>query len=53
MKELRDPSHDVEVAAMVMDEGIAHLCYVRTNITHIQQKIEKSIPTKKSGAELK
>ena len=46
LRQLRDPSHDVEVAAFVMDEGIAHLCYVKTNVTIIKKKIEKSIPRK-------
>jgi len=35
-----------------MDEGVAHLCYVKSSITLIRSKVEKSIPKKKSGAEL-
>lgn len=35
-----------------MDEGVAHVCYIRQSITLIKHKIEKAIPKKKSGAEL-
>lgn len=51
LREMSDPTHDSDVAAMVMDEGIAHLCYVKSTITLLKNKIEKSIPKKKAGAE--
>jgi len=35
-----------------MEEGVAHLCYIKSAITLIKEKIEKSIPKKKSGADV-
>ena len=37
---------------MVMDEGIAHICYVKPSITLLKQKIEKNISKKSSGEEI-
>jgi protein pelota len=37
---------------MVMDEGIAHLCYVKPSITLLKQKIEKNVSKKSSGEEV-
>ncbi|KRW99069.1 hypothetical protein PPERSA_11670 [Pseudocohnilembus persalinus] len=50
LKELSDPAQDTDVAALVMDEGIGHLCFVKSQITLMKQKIEKSIPKKRQGA---
>jgi protein pelota len=36
INEISNPSNDVEIVAFVMDEGIAHLCYVRSSITLIK-----------------
>lgn len=47
--EISKVSFGVEIAAMVMDEGIAHLCYVKPSITLLKQKIEKNISKKSSG----
>lgn len=44
IKELQNPIHDAQVAAMVMEEGVAHLCYIKTSMTLIKEKITKSIP---------
>ncbi|KAL4435560.1 hypothetical protein ABPG74_020336 [Tetrahymena malaccensis] len=51
IKDISDPTHDSELAAFVMDEGIAHLCFIKSSITIMKHKIEKHIPKKKSGAE--
>jgi stalled ribosome rescue protein Dom34 len=32
-----------------MDEGIAHVCNIRNNMTVLKHKIDKNIPKKKSG----
>jgi len=47
IRDLSNPTHDSEVAALVMEEGIAHLCYVKSSITLVKCKIEKNIPKKK------
>lgn len=51
IKECVDVTQSADVAAFVMDEGVAHLCYVKNNMTFIKSKIEKNIPKKKSGSE--
>lgn len=35
-----------EVGAIIMEEGVAHLCLVTENMTVLRNKIEKSIPKK-------
>jgi protein pelota len=37
---------------MVMDEGIAHLCYIKQSITLLKKKIEKNVSKKGSGDEI-
>ena len=37
---------------MVMEEGVAHLCYVKPSITLLVQKIEKNVSKKASGQEI-
>lgn len=51
IKECTDVAQTADVAAFVMDEGVAHLCYIKNNSTYIKAKIEKNIPKKKSGSE--
>lgn len=38
-----------EVAAVVLQEGVAHLCFITENMTVLKEKIEKSIPKKRRG----
>lgn len=38
-----------EVGAVVMEEGVAHLCLITDNMTVLRNKIEKSIPKKRRG----
>lgn len=38
-----------EVGAIVMEEGVAHLCLVTDTMTMLRNKIEKSIPRKSRG----
>ncbi|CUM65471.1 uncharacterized protein PRCAT00003113001 [Priceomyces carsonii] len=38
-----------EVGAVVMEEGVAHLCLITDNMTVLRNKIEKSIPRKRRG----
>jgi len=51
IKECADIAQTADVAAFVMDEGVAHLCYIKNYATYIKSKIEKNIPKKKSGSE--
>jgi protein pelota len=38
-----------EIAAVVLQEGIAHICLITENMTVLRQKVERSIPKKKRG----
>lgn len=38
-----------EVGAIVLEDGVAHLCLVTDNMTVLRNKIEKSIPRKRRG----
>ena len=35
-----------------MEEGVAHLCYVKPSITLLVQKVEKNVSKKSSGQEI-
>lgn len=37
---------------MVMDEGVAHLCYVKQSITLLKKKVEKNVSKKSCGEEI-
>ena len=39
VKELRNPAANVDVIAIVMDWGVAHVCFVKASITTIRHKI--------------
>ncbi|KAG7833041.1 hypothetical protein KL943_004489 [Ogataea angusta] len=38
-----------EIGAVVLQEGVAHLCLITENMTILRSKIDKSIPKKKRG----
>jgi protein pelota len=44
-----DPSQNADVAAVVMQEGLAHLCLVLSSMTIVKAKIESQIPRKRKG----
>ncbi|XP_076452895.1 protein pelota-like [Babylonia areolata] len=44
-----DPTQNADLAAIVMQEGIAHVCLVTNNMTLVRAKIETSIPRKRKG----
>ncbi|XP_022672927.1 protein pelota-like isoform X1 [Varroa jacobsoni] len=44
-----DPTLNAEVAAVVMQEGIAHVCLVTSVMTLVRAKIEMVIPRKRKG----
>nr|CAG4643247.1 EOG090X07BV [Ilyocryptus agilis] len=44
-----DPSQNADVAAIIMQEGLAHVCLVTGAMTLVRAKIEVSIPRKRKG----
>lgn len=50
VKDACNPEREAEVAALVMQSGLAHLCIVTGSITIVKAKIEKSIPKKRTGS---
>lgn len=40
-----------EIGAVILEEGVAHLCLVTDTMTVLRNKIEKSIPRKRRGEE--
>lgn len=44
-----DPAFSADVAAVVMQEGLAHICLVTPSMTLLRAKIETNIPRKRRG----
>ncbi|RUS80038.1 hypothetical protein EGW08_012208 [Elysia chlorotica] len=44
-----DPAQHADLVAIVMQEGIAHLCLITPSMTLVRAKIETSIPRKRKG----
>lgn len=44
-----DPAARADVAAIVMQEGLAHVCLVTSNMTLMRAKIDVTIPRKRRG----
>nr|CAG4651871.1 EOG090X07BV [Triops cancriformis] len=44
-----DPTQIADVAAVVMQEGLAHVCLVTSSMTLIRAKIDVAIPRKRKG----
>ena len=44
-----DVTQHADVAAVVMQEGLAHVCLVTPSMTLVRSKIETSIPRKRKG----
>lgn len=44
-----DPTQNADVAAVVMQEGIAHVCLVTGEMTLVRAKIDVAIPRKRKG----
>lgn len=49
LKELSEITNDVENAAIIMEEGVAHLCFIKPSITLLRHKVEKNVSKKSSG----
>lgn len=50
INEIRNPEVSSDVAALIMNEGIAHLCFIQHNTTVTKAKIKINIPKKRTGA---
>lgn len=46
LQNLCDIEKKADIGAIVLEEGVAHLCFVTETMTTLQSKIEKSIPRK-------
>lgn len=44
-----DPTQNADLAAVVMQEGLAHICLVTASMTLIRTKIDQVIPRKRRG----
>lgn len=44
-----DPTQHADLAAVIMQEGLAHLCLITPNMTLLRAKIETTIPRKRKG----
>ena len=49
VNEACDPAQNADVAAVIMQEGLAHVCLVLSAMTIVKAKIETSIPRKRKG----
>ena len=43
------PVSGVRVAAVIMTEGLAFVCLIKTGLTITRAKVEKTIPRKRKG----
>ncbi len=44
-----DPTQSADLAAIVMQEGLGHVCLVTSSMTLVRAKIETTIPRKRKG----
>lgn len=44
-----DPVQHADLAAIVMQEGLAHVCLITSAMTLVRTKIETNIPRKRKG----
>lgn len=44
-----DPAANADVAAVVMQEGLAHVCLITPSMTLVRVKIDITIPRKRKG----
>ncbi|XP_072341523.1 protein pelota homolog [Scyliorhinus torazame] len=45
-----DPGYNADVAAVIMQEGLAHICLVTSSMTVLRAKVETTIPRKRKGS---
>jgi len=44
-----DVTQHADLAAIVMQEGLAHICLITSSMTLVRAKIETNIPRKRKG----
>ncbi|XP_056645018.1 protein pelota isoform X2 [Diorhabda sublineata] len=44
-----DPTKSADVAAVIMQEGLAHICLITSSMTLVRAKIDVNIPRKRKG----
>lgn len=44
-----DPTKSADVAAVIMQEGLAHVCLITSSMTLVRAKIDCNIPRKRKG----
>lgn len=44
-----DPTQSADVAAIIMQDGLAHVCLITSSMTLVRAKIDVSIPRKRKG----
>lgn len=49
LEDLKEPLKNAEIAALVMQEGLAYLCLLRQSMTKTCAVISRNIPKKKAG----
>jgi protein pelota len=49
IEEACDPNQNADVAAIVMQEGLAHVCLIMSSMTLVKAKIEMNIPRKRKS----
>lgn len=52
IEEACDPVHTADLAAVIMQEGLAHVCLIQASMTTVKAKIEMCIPRKRKGIQL-
>lgn len=45
-----DVTQNADVAAVIMQEGLAHICLITSSMTMIRSKIDVGIPRKRKGS---
>lgn len=50
LAEATDPTSGTEAVAIVMQEGLANICFITQHQTILRQRIEYSVPRKRAGA---
>ena len=49
LQDLCSVEKKADIGAVILEEGVAHICYVTESMTVLQAKVEKSIPRKNSA----
>eukprot|EP00824_Muranothrix_gubernata_P006734 TRINITY_DN18668_c2_g1_i1.p1 TRINITY_DN18668_c2_g1~~TRINITY_DN18668_c2_g1_i1.p1 ORF type:complete len:672 (+),score=102.86 TRINITY_DN18668_c2_g1_i1:95-2017(+) len=51
LKEATDPTVTADLAAVIMQEGLAHVCLITRSMTILRARVETTIPRKRKGAQ--